>query len=43
MSEKPAASSAPADYKYWAFISDSHQDNLATRGDGILISPVFWH
>jgi len=22
------------DYKYWAFISYSHQDNLATRGDG---------
>ena len=21
-------------YKYWAFISYSHQDNLATRGDG---------
>ncbi len=23
-----------SDYKYWAFISYSHQDNLATRGDG---------
>ena len=25
---------APPDYKYWAFISYSHQDNLATRGNG---------
>ena len=24
----------PPDYKYWAFISYSHQDNLLTRGDG---------
>lgn len=23
-----------ANYKYWAFISYSHQDNLAVRGDG---------
>ncbi|MBX7211650.1 MAG: hypothetical protein K1X78_25305 [Verrucomicrobiaceae bacterium] len=23
-----------SDYKYWAFISYSHQDNLLTRGDG---------
>ena len=29
------ASPAPApDYKYWAFISYSHQDNLPVRGDG---------
>ena len=24
----------PPDYKYWAFISYSHQDNLKVRGDG---------
>ena len=23
-----------SEYKYWAFISYSHQDNLAVRGDG---------
>jgi len=33
MSDTAAPSSEP-DYKYWAFISYSHQDNLATRGDG---------
>jgi WD40 repeat protein len=26
--------SESSDYKYWAFISYSHQDNLAVRGDG---------
>jgi hypothetical protein len=33
MSAKSASTPSP-DYKYWAFISYSHQDNLATRGDG---------
>ena len=33
MSETAEASS-PSDYKYWAFISYSHQDNLPVRGDG---------
>lgn len=32
--EAASASATGADYKYWAFISYSHQDNLATRGDG---------
>ena len=30
-----AAHHDPADgYKYWAFLSYSHQDNLPVRGDG---------
>ena len=29
-----AADLPPSDYKYWAFRGYSHQDNLATRGDG---------
>ena len=33
MSDTAAPASATG-YKYWAFISYSHQDNLATRGDG---------
>ena len=33
MSDIAAAAPAP-DYKYWAFISYSHQDNLPVRGDG---------
>ena len=32
---KPTQSAGESQaYKYWAFISYSHQDNLATRGDG---------